>query len=531
MPRCGYVQRSAAVLVIGASLLLGCGGTEPPDVAAVQVVSGDEQFGVAGAALAQPLVVSAQDSKGDGIPGVEVQFMVTQGGGQVSSANPKTDGSGKASVTFTLGSTAGSAQQVTATANNHTVTINATATNPPAAMNVFSGNGESAASGVAVPTAPQVKVVDAGGQPVGGVAVTFQVTRGGGNVTGASKVTDANGLAAPDQWRLGPSGVNTLEATADVETLEGEPATFTATTTPEAGKFDIVVHYEGNPPQTLVLAIAEAEVRWESLITSDLEDAPANVPAETCGPGTPAINENIDDLVIFAEVPDTTIDGPGGTLAQSYPCLIRDLNGDDNFEVGELPGVGFMFFDSDDLQFMEQTGVLGYAAVHEMGHVLGFGSLWRSEGLLADPSSRRDTSGVCLSVDSSKDPHFTGTAAIAAFNAAGGSSNNIAKVPVENMFGCGSADGHWRESLFDNELMTSLVEPAGVLEPLSAISLASLVDQGYTVNASAADAYTLPQAGSHMLASRGGVYLGNDIVPFPVRMLKRNGRPGRIVRP
>jgi hypothetical protein len=517
MPRWCGPQRVSAAFALGLSFLLGCGGTEPPEVATIQVVSGDTQFGVAGRALAQPLVVAAEDSKGDPISGVEVQFTVTQGGGQVSSAAPKTDDNGRTSVTFTLGSTPGSAQQVTATANNHTATFNATATNPPAAISVFAGNGQSALSGVAVPTPPAAQVVDAGGQPVPGVAVTFQVTRGGGTVTGGVKVTDANGLAAPDQWRLGPSGVNTLDATVDAETLQGEPATFAATTSPAAGLFDIIVRYSGTPSPAQVLAFAEAEVRWESLITSDLADAPANVPAGTCGEGTPAINETIDDLIIFAFF--KSIDGPGGLLAQAGPCLLRDFNQNGDFEVGDLPGVGVMIFDTDDLDDIEQNGTLGPVALHEMGHVIGFGALWRPEGLLADPS---------LPPDNGTDPHFTGARAITAFNSAGGSSYSGAKVPVENMGGPATADSHWRETVFGNELMTGFISFGP--QPLSAITLQSFVAQGYTVNTSGADAYTLPPPGLRMPGSFAGLSLGNDIAPMPIRMLDRNGRPGRIIR-
>ncbi len=517
MPRCGDLQRSSAALALGVSILLGCGGTEPPEVATVLAFSGDGQFGVAGRALAQPLVVSAEDSKGDPISGIEVQFAVTQGGGQLSSASSKTDGNGKASVTLTLGPTPGSAQQVTATANNHTATFNVTATNPPAAMNVFGGNGQSAAAGVAVPTAPQVQVVDAGGQPVPGVAITFQVASGGGTVTGASKVTDVNGVAAPDQWSLGPSGVNTLEATADVETLEGEPATITATTTPVGG-YDIILRYSGTASPSQVLAFAEAEVRWESLITSDPDDARAD--ADTaCGKGTPDVHETIDDLVIF--VIFKSIDGPSNLLAQSGPCLIRDFNDNQQFDIGDLPGVGIMFFDSDDLALMEQAGILDDVALHEMGHVIGFGGVWNQAGLLADPS---------LPPDNGTDPHFTGAEAIAAFNAAGGSSYSGGKVPVENMGGPATADSHWRENVFDDELMTGFVD-IGVPEPLSAITLQSFVAEGYTVNVSGADAYTLPPLGIRMPGSRPGISLGNDIAPVPIRMLNRNGRPGRLIRP
>jgi hypothetical protein len=521
MPHWCGLRPVCPALALGLSLLLGC-GTEPPEVATLQVLSGDAQFGVAGRVLPQPLVAVAEDSKGDPISGVEVQFAVTQGGGQLSAAAPKTDDNGRVSVNFTLGATPGSAQQVTATSNNHTATFNATATNPPAAINVFDGNGQSARSGVAVPNPPEAEVVDAGGQPVPGVAVTFAVTEGAGSVSGGAKLTDANGVAAPDQWLLGPSGVNILQATADVETLQGEPLTFTATTTPAAG-FDIIIRYSGTPSPAQVLAFARAEVRWEAVVSNDLSDAPADFPAGTCGPGTPAINETIDDLIIFASF--QSLDGPGNLLAQAGPCLLRDENSNGNFEVGDLPGVGIMNFDTDDLDQMEQSGILTDVVLHEMGHVLGIGSLWRVEGLLADPVFPDDPSQP---PDHSADPHFTGTEAIAAFNAAGGSSYSGGKVPVENEGEQATADGHWRESVFGNELMTGFVD-IGVLEPLSAITLESLVDQGYTVNTSAADPFTL----SLGFRAQGGVArvsLGNDIAPLPIRLLDRNGRPGRIIR-
>ena len=86
--------------------------------------------------------------------------------------------------------------------------------------------------------------------------------------------------------------------------------------------------------------------------------------------------------------------------------------------------------------------------LHEMGHVLGFGTIWSDLSLLADPSLSGGT-----------DPHFTGAQAIAAFNAIGGATYIAsAKVPVEDMGGEGTADAHWRESVFGNELMTGFVE-------------------------------------------------------------------------
>ena len=116
---------------------------------------------------------------------------------------------------------------------------------------------------------------------------------------------------------MGPTGVNVVEATADNETLTGEPATFVATTTP-AGGMDIVVRFVGTATAEQLLAFAEAEVRWESVITNDLSDAQAIADAGDCGDGSPAVNEPVDDLLILASVQPDRWAGqrarPGGAV-------------------------------------------------------------------------------------------------------------------------------------------------------------------------------------------------------------------------
>ena len=74
---------------------------------------------------------------------------------------------------------------------------------------------------------PSVVVKNSAGAPLANVRVTFVVTAGGGVVAGASKLTDATGIASVDSWTLGNTpGTNTLTATAGAKT-----ATFTVTGT------------------------------------------------------------------------------------------------------------------------------------------------------------------------------------------------------------------------------------------------------------------------------------------------------------
>lgn len=101
---------------------------------------------------------------------------------------------------------------------------------PPAALEIFSGNGQPGTAGAALPNPLVVKVTDAGGKAVRNVTVTWAVTSGGGTVTPATSLTDNNGLATT-QWTLGTSVAAAQTVTATVAGLE--PKTFTAT--PQAG--------------------------------------------------------------------------------------------------------------------------------------------------------------------------------------------------------------------------------------------------------------------------------------------------------
>ena len=171
-----------------------------------------------------------------------------------------------------------------------------------------------------------------------------------------------------------------------------------------------------------------------------------------------------------------------------------------------------MQFDSADVAFIEQSGDLVSVTLHEMGHVLGIRTLWDSfDNLLVNPS---------LPSNSGADTHFSGTAAIAAFNAAGGTAYGGVRVPVENQLGVGSSDSHWRESILDRELMTPRLF-SGVPNPLSAISTESLVDLGYSVDSSGADSFTQTFSAPARLKAPGGrvIKLENDTYRGPLQVV------------
>ena len=102
-------------------------GEAPPTL---EKISGDEQQGLVGAALAEPFVVSVLDEDGAAIAGAIVTFSVPAGGGTLSATTATTDANGRARSTLTLGPDPGT-NTVTATVEGlEPITFTATAGGP-----------------------------------------------------------------------------------------------------------------------------------------------------------------------------------------------------------------------------------------------------------------------------------------------------------------------------------------------------------------------------------------------------------------
>jgi hypothetical protein len=67
---------------------------------------------------------------------------------------------------------------------------------------------------------------------------------------------------------------------------------------------------------------------------------------------------------------------------------------------------------------------------------------------------------------------------------------NQPRFPLRTGGGPGTRDGHWREFVFANELMTGFLNPGP--NPVSRVTIAALQDMGYQVSFDAAEDFTLP---------------------------------------
>ncbi len=226
-----------------------------------------------------------------------------------------------------------------------------------------------------------------------------------------------------------------------------------ATTSP----FKIEVRFLGGLNARQRSAFTRAADRWTRVIVGDL-------------PSVRVDGEVIDDVLILAQ--GAPIDGPGSILGQAGPTHLRPAAAG---RAAFLTVKGVMSFDTADLQKMQSEGTLNDVIAHEMGHVLGVGTLWARKGLLR----RAGTSN----------PTFAGQGAMEEYRRLRNASRRR-QVPVENTGGPGTRDGHWRETVFRNELMSGFIANQG--NPLSRMTAASLGDLGYEVDLAAAEQYVLP---------------------------------------
>ncbi|WP_320042855.1 leishmanolysin-related zinc metalloendopeptidase [uncultured Desulfobacter sp.] len=219
-----------------------------------------------------------------------------------------------------------------------------------------------------------------------------------------------------------------------------------------ATPFDINLSLTGfTTAQTAIFE--DAEDYWESVIS-----------------GYQTGITTITSLKINAEAVD--IDGLGNILGSGGPTWITTEGG------YTLSTEGDMSYDSADLAVMEDWDLYD-TIVHEIAHVIGFGTLWEENNVYIDGSYK-----------------YTGATALAAYQAEFGVPG-ASFIPVENGGGDGTAGAHWELDKFPGEMMTgwSMLNPAYV----SQTTLASFVDIGYVL----AEQTSVPEPATFFLFGLG----------------------------
>jgi len=479
----------------------GGGGSTVHLVPTTVTLAGNAQVGVVGTVLALPISVTVVDQNGDAMSGVAVALLPGTGDGTLADSSLVTNGLGVASTTWTLGVAAG----------NHGVSVSVTGyggpspgftavanAGPPSALTLISGENQTAVVIAALPAQLVVRVLDSHGNPVAGVPVTWAAATGGGSVSSTTVATTATGTSSVGRTLGTAPGPQTTTASVAGTT----PASITFHATGISG-YTVTVRYLSTITPARQAVFDAAAARWAQIVIGDVPDLAVNTPAGAfCGATYPAINETIDDVLIFVTL--DSIDGPGQILGAAGPCAYRTGT--------RFSAVGAMRFDTADVALMEANNIFNAVIQHEMGHVLGIGSLWTlAPSLLVGSVASGGT-----------DPYFGGANAVAQFNANGGGVYGGTPVPVEAGGGPGTQDSHWRESVMGRELMTGYVSLTA--NPLSAITVGSLADLGYLVNYAGADAYTVNSANVRAGAAGGEIPLVEAVPDWTVRAIDAMGR-------
>ena len=372
-----------------------CGGGDslvlPNDGLAhdIAVVTGANQTAPVGAPLPDSIVVRVTDSRGRPVAGQSVAFAAA-GGGSVAPDTVTTNADGRASVRWTLGTTAGT-QQLSATVVGAptplSVAISATAgAGGLAGFTAVRGDNQTATAGTLLPDSLVVRATDANGNPVPGVTVAWTLS-GGGTASATSTTTGPDGLTGVLRT-LGPTaGPQTTTATASSGTI-----VFHATATVgTAGRLTITTQ----PSST-----AQSSVPFAQQPRLQVRDANGN-----------AVHQA--GLAITASIAS----GPVGATVTGDPTVPTDANGLATFQNLGIGGSGGTY----TLNF----GGAGLSGVTSTGINIGAGAATHL-ALVTEPASTAQ-SGVILSpqpvvqlLDASNNPAAQAGVPVTAAIASGG---------------------------------------------------------------------------------------------------------------
>ncbi|GBG31199.1 Hypothetical Protein FCC1311_074202 [Hondaea fermentalgiana] len=241
-------------------------------------------------------------------------------------------------------------------------------------------------------------------------------------------------------------------AVIDFEVSSSSSSTST-TAASEFVKVELVSNTLSDYEDRIETAITNAATNWSNVIRTE-HDA-ITFEEETslsdfCGIDyTFASGDSVDNLLILVQV---IANGEDASFITAKPCIFAQS--DDTY----FTRVGVITVNSDSSRTVKMLDHYHFEEIieHEIGHVLGVGSLWDAFGLV-DADSKT----------------YTGSKGIWGYQLVGGAGESV-PLDVNS-----SSIYHWSQSVFEDELMTGT--QYGHDQPLSTLTVSSLRDLGYKV--------------------------------------------------
>jgi len=362
--------------------------TDPGGPSGIEMLDGNNQTGLAGQTLAEPLVVLVTDASGDPVGNVAVNW-TAQGGGTVSAASVTTGADGRASVQRTLGATAGQ-QTTTASVSgvDESVLFTSTATSEPLPNTLaITRNPPVSALDKEVfdPAAqPVVVLTDGSGNPIAEAQVVASIASGGGTLEGTTTAsTDANGIAAFGDLGISGTGAQTIEFTSGTATVTSSPVALTPLSEQASkGEWGPLVSWDIVPLHMSLLPNGKI-FAWGRSDVSDTMGMPRiwDPAAPTAPTGLPEIH--VDDMLFCAGhtlMPDGRLMVAGGHFKDAAGIKVTyffDQNGAPQKAPDMAHGRWY-----PTLTVLPDGNVLTMAGRNEAGAVVATSELWNGSAWL-----------------------------------------------------------------------------------------------------------------------------------------------------
>ncbi len=292
---------------------------------------------------------------------------------------------------------------------------------------------------------------------------------------------------------------NTSPQSSETFAVYTDSEAFSEGHTESTDGFQIELEFADSVTQELQNHAQKAAGRWEAVIIGDLPDVHLD-------DGT-----FVDDLIIDVKVDELRhgLVGVAGFTDIRVSGTNEPANGDPIG--GGLPYRGKVILNSRYID----SGDIEHVIAHEIGHVLGFGTLWQNDV----GTFRELVEGI-----GTDNPAFIGDNAVREFNHLFQNSDQSVPLSSHSRTVPQTYDGrygtHWQDTVFNtrdgaSELMTSsfpLAQTAGTTSNvfLSKVTVGALEDLGYSVNYAAAESFPMVNDGSGQSQS---TYPAVDFLP------------------
>ncbi|GAB5037259.1 pkd domain containing protein [Nannochloropsis oceanica] len=286
--------------------------------------------------------------------------------------------------------------------------------------------------------------------------------------TTSSKCTEKDGIRASKYLCKTAQSHGPAPAPAPTQSPSLSPSSL-PTSVPSLSPSTLPSSIPSLSPSTLPSSApaSSAQARWQRIITAEAEDINLGASVDLTAGRFPSFSYSgpVDDIIIFYAL--TTL--PPLVLGSAGPTYLRGDNAQ--------PIAGTMRFSID---YFNDGDITEDVILHEMAHVLGFGTTWRSKGCLSKECDENTPAPVT----------YTCANGLAQYAMIETCTTLFPDLTIETSTGRPGSDcGHWAEAFYKTELMTPTTAASLESSLLSRFTIGAMADIWGSVNYAEADTF------------------------------------------